>query len=124
MNTQPLEEALTLCDNMLTQLTSENASHEALTILSNIKNKIIYGLEEIENTPKIIDEDEEDQQIKFHIGDRVECINETDYVKNGATGTVQEEDYIPYVKWDKLEYLNQYTEDLTWAIAQEDLKKI
>jgi hypothetical protein len=40
---------------------------------------------------------------KFKIGDRVRNLEESDYVKLGATGTVLEDSCAPFVEWDSLD---------------------
>lgn len=120
MNTKHLEEALVLCDNMLIQLISEDASHEVLTMLSNIKSKIIYGLDEIENYVNTIDElDDEEYEYKFKDGDQVICTAENDYVEVGTQGIVNENySSVPFVRWAEDKQGQDY---VVWALSEEDM---
>ena len=63
---------------------------------------------------------------KFKIGDRVKSILKNEYhgVRYGDIGKVQEDSYVPYVRWDRIGEIVAFDEEnLIKLYTYEDLKK-
>lgn len=63
---------------------------------------------------------------KFKIGDRVKSILKNEYhgVRYGDIGKVQEDSYVPYVRWDRIGEIVAFNEEnLIKLYTYEDLKK-
>lgn len=63
---------------------------------------------------------------KFKIGDRVKSILKNEYygVRYGDIGKVQEDSYVPYVRWDRIGEIVAFDEEnLIKLFTYEDLKK-
>lgn len=111
MNIQHLEEALVLCDDLLTELIKQDVGNKGLVMLSNIKSKIISGLDE----PEI-------KLFKFKEGDHVVCIAENGYVEIGTQGIVTENDStVPFVRWAEDKQGRDY---VVWALIEEQMELV
>jgi len=61
---------------------------------------------------------------KFKIGDGVRNLVENDFIKKGATGTVNEDDTRPFVMWDSRDMLNKPHPFNRWCQDESDLEPI
>ena len=67
---------------------------------------------------------EEQSPYKFKIGDRVRNIKGDEIKKLGATGTVDELDYNPFVRWDSAEMIKIPSTSLRWSQQEKYLELI